>query len=392
VPPLPSRQHSGTPLLRRVRRPLAVSCGSCGFSNDPGIKFCGGCGAPLGAAPSTATAKFASPDAYTPKHLAEKVLTSKASLEGERKQVMGDGIMALFGAPLAHEDHGVRACYAALRMQEAIRRYTEDVRRAPGVEVQIRVGINSGEVVVRSVGSDLRMDYTAVGGTTHLAARMEQLATPGTIRLTAATLALAEGYVAVKPLGPVPVKGLGDPGRGLRGDGGRAGPDPPAGVRPARADAVRRPRRRAGAAPSRSAARGRRSRSGGGHRRRGTLHRDRLGEQIERLAHHALRGELQERAVDYLRQAGLKAFARSALQDARVWLEQALGALEALPERRSALEQAFEIRLELRSVLNQLGEGRQVLERLREAEALAERLNDDRRQGRVCAFAMEQRP
>jgi class 3 adenylate cyclase len=200
-----------------------MPCGSCGFSNEPGIKFCGGCGAPLGAAPATPTAKFASPDAYTPKHLAEKILTSKAALEGERKQVtvlfadlkgsmelladrdpeearklldpvlermmdavhryegtvnqvMGDGIMALFGAPLAHEDHAVRACYAALRMQESPRRYADDTRRSHGVEVQIRVGLNSGEVVVRAVGSDLRMDYTAVGQTTHLAARMEQLA------------------------------------------------------------------------------------------------------------------------------------------------------------------------------------------------------------------------
>src|SRR5206468_10568244 len=92
--------------------------------------------------------------------------------EGTVNQVMGDGIMALFGAPVAHEDHGVRACYAALSMQEAVKRYAEEVRRARGVTVQIRVGLNSGEVVVRSVGSDLRMDYSAVGQTTHLAARM----------------------------------------------------------------------------------------------------------------------------------------------------------------------------------------------------------------------------
>jgi tetratricopeptide (TPR) repeat protein len=124
---------------------------------------------------------------------------------------MGDGIMALFGAPLAHEDHGVRACYAALAMQEAIGRYTEELRRAHGLEVRIRGGLNSGEVVVRSIGSDLRMDYTAVGQTTHLAARMEQLANPGTIRLTAETLRLAEGYVTVQPLGPIPVKGLAAP-------------------------------------------------------------------------------------------------------------------------------------------------------------------------------------
>ncbi len=118
-----------------------------------------------------------------------------------------------------------------------------------------------------------------------------------------------------------------------------------------------------------------------------TLQRDRLGEQIERLAHHALRGELREKAVDYLRQAGLKAAARSAPQEARVWFEQALDILETLPEGRSTLEQAFEIRLELRPVMQQLGEARRMMERLREAEALAERLNDDRRRGRVCALA-----
>jgi len=131
--------------------------------------------------------------------------------EGTVNQVMGDGIMALFGAPLALEDHAVRACYAALRMQETVRRYSDKLRGSQGVEVQIRVGLNSGEVVVRSIGSDLRMDYTAVGQTTHLAARMEQLATPGSIRITADSLRLAEGYVTVKPLGPVPVKGLPEP-------------------------------------------------------------------------------------------------------------------------------------------------------------------------------------
>src|SRR5207245_7290630 len=108
-----------------------------------------------------------------------------------------------------------------------------------------------------------------------------------------------------------------------------------------------------------------------------TLHRDRLDEQIERLAHHALRGEVWEKAVPYLRQAGGKAAARSALPEARVWFEQALGVLEVLPESPSTLEQGFEIRLGLRSVLGLLGEVRRWLERLREAEALAERLNDD---------------
>jgi class 3 adenylate cyclase len=236
---------------------LETACPGCGTANQLGAKFCKKCGQPIAMTPpATATAsKFTSPETYTPKHLAEKILTSKAALEGERKQVtvlfadlkgsmelladrdpeearkildpvlelmmeavhryegtvnqvMGDGIMALFGAPLAHEDHAVRACYAALRMQELVKRYAEDTRHAHGVNVQIRVGLNSGEVVVRAVGSDLRMDYTAVGQTTHLAARMEQFASPGSVLLTASTLELVEGYVAVKPLGPVPVKGL----------------------------------------------------------------------------------------------------------------------------------------------------------------------------------------
>ena len=233
---------------------LEAACPSCGTPVTPGKKFCRSCGAALTSEP---TGRYASPESHTPKHLAEKILTSRAALEGERKQVtvlfadlkgsmelladrdpeearklldpvlermmeavhhyegtvnqvMGDGIMALFGAPLAHEDHAVRACYSALRMQESLKRYADDIRRAHGVEVQIRVGLNSGEVVVRSIGSDLHMDYTAVGQTTHLAARMEQLAPPGTVRLTEETVRLAEGYVEVRSLGRIPVKGLPD--------------------------------------------------------------------------------------------------------------------------------------------------------------------------------------
>src|SRR5215469_6975791 len=235
---------------------LAVLCRQCGARNAPAQKFCGECGARL--EPGASSRQLPSPDAYTPKHLAEKILTSKTALEGERKQitvlfadlkgslelladrdpeearklldsvvermmeavhhyegtvneVRGDGIMALFGAPLAHEDHAVRACFAALRMQEAVKRYADEVQRSDGVRVQIRVGINSGEVVVRSIGSDLRMEYSAVGRTTHLAARMEQLAAPGSIQLTAETLRLAEGFVVATPRGPMPVKGLAEP-------------------------------------------------------------------------------------------------------------------------------------------------------------------------------------
>src|SRR5262245_9886489 len=141
----------------------------------------------------------------------ERMMDAVHRYEGTVNQVMGDGIMAIFGAPLAHEDHAVRACYAALRMQESVRAYAAEVRRAHAAVVKIRVGLNSGTVVVRAIGSDLHMDYAAVGETTHLAARMVQLADPGAIVVTPDTLALAEGYVEVKALGPVPVKGLAHP-------------------------------------------------------------------------------------------------------------------------------------------------------------------------------------
>ncbi len=242
---------------------MALACLKCRAELPQSAKFCLECGERVAGASiadphAPAPSHFASPDSYTPKHLAERILTSKTALEGERKQVtvlfadlkgsmelladrdpeearkildpvlelmmdavhrfegmvnqvMGDGIMALFGAPIAHEDHAVRACYAALRMQESAKRYADGVWRTHGVRVQIRVGLNSGGVVVRAIGSDLHMDYTAVGQTTHLAARMEQLAEPGTVFLTPATLHLAEGFVEVKSLGPTPVKGLADP-------------------------------------------------------------------------------------------------------------------------------------------------------------------------------------
>jgi class 3 adenylate cyclase/tetratricopeptide (TPR) repeat protein len=762
---------------------LGAVCAQCGTANASGHKFCKRCGQPLTSAVEARPegGRFGSPESYTPKHLAEKILTSKAALEGERKQVtvlfadlkgsmelladrdpeearklldpvlehmmeavhryegtvnqvMGDGIMALFGAPLAHEDHAVRACYAALRMQESVKRYAEDVRRSHAAVVKIRVGLNSGEVVVRAIGSDLRMDYTAVGQTTHLAARMEQIADPGAIVITPETLALAEGYVEVKSLGPVPVKGLADavevyevtgagpartrlqaatrrgltrfvgrdvemeqlrraqqsagggrgqvaaivgeagvgksrlvyefthshrlqgwmvlesasvsygkatsylpvidllkgyfkiqdrddlreirekvtgklltldeslkptlpallalldvpvddigwqtldpgqrrqrtldavkglllreareqpllvifedlhwidsetqalldglvdslgstrllllvnfrpgyqhtwgsrtyysqmrldmlpaasagelleallgddPGLGplkqllvrrgnpffleetvqtlvetgvLVGEGGRyrltqavptiqvpatvqvilaaridrlapedkrllqvasvVGKDVPLALLQAIAelpdDALRRGLDHLQAAEflyetrlfpdlecSFKHALTHEVTYGGllQERRRDlharivdaieTLHRDRLGEQVERLAHHAVRGELREKAVSYLRQAGLKATSRSALREAQNWFDQALGALAALPESSSTLEQGFEIRLELGTVLVRLGDVRRRLEHMHEAEILAERLNDDRRRGRV---------
>jgi class 3 adenylate cyclase/tetratricopeptide (TPR) repeat protein len=765
--------------------PLARACANCGSEVSATAKFCSQCGHRL--PPTADDSRFASPRSYTPQHLAERILTSRAALEGERKQVtvlfadikgsmelladrdaeaaqellfdpvldrmieavhryegtvhrvMGDGIMALFGAPLAVEDHAVRACYAGLRMQETVTRYADEIQRSHGVQLAIRVGLNSGEIVVRAIGNDLHMDFTVVGQTAHLASRMEQMAKPGSVLTTADTLQLAEGYVAVEPLGPVPVKGMANPvqiytltgvggaqtrlqaaaGRGLtrfvgrnieleqlvraqrladHGRGqvvaivgeagvgksrlvreflhsqhaadwlvletssasyGRATPylpviellrhyfkinvhdstqsicekisdriltldpalqdslpplldlldalddedpfrslDPPlhrqhtyqavtrlllreirvqpvvavvedlhwndaltrgllnelvvatqnaclllivtyrpeyqdewknrpnyhqlhvnplasesltelhlallgsdpsllalksflmerasgnpffveeitralvdTGVlegtrgsyrlaRPfsstevpptvrsvlaARIDALPAAEKRlleeaavighdapltllhAICGLTEDKLRGLLDNlqaveflyatqlfpdlqytfkhsltrdvtySGVLHERRRDIHArivdaieklygGRLGEQIDRLAHHAVRGALREKAVHYLRQAGGKAAARSALSDARTWFEQALDVLKALPESRDRLEQAFKIRLELRPVLRQLGEGQQMLEHLREAETLAERLKDDRRLGEVCAF------
>ena len=130
--------------------------------------------------------------------------------EGTVNQIMGDGLWP-FGAPIAHEDHAVRACYAALTMQTVLCRYSDELRRTQGLAVHFRVGLNAGEVVVQAISNDLHMDYSAIGQTVHLAARMEQLATPGSILLTAATLRLVEGVVRVHALGPIPVKGLVEP-------------------------------------------------------------------------------------------------------------------------------------------------------------------------------------
>ena len=127
--------------------------------------------------------------------------------QGTVSRLMGDGLMAMFGAPISHEDHAVRACYAALAMQAAAREHADELRRTEGITPAIRVGLSSGEVVVRTIRDDLHMDYTAMGETVHLASRMETLARPGTIVLTAEMLALVEGYVQVRSLGPVPVKG-----------------------------------------------------------------------------------------------------------------------------------------------------------------------------------------
>jgi class 3 adenylate cyclase/tetratricopeptide (TPR) repeat protein len=222
--------------------PLAVRCPACGHANPAASRFCSECAAKLSEGATSSESLFTSRGALDAERKQVTVLFAdlKGSTEllahrdpedarrildpvlelmmeavhrydGTVNQVMGDGIMALFGAPLAQEDHAIRACYAALRMQEAAARHAEQMQHAEGVQVQIRVGLNSGEVVVRTIGGDVRMDYSAVGQVTHIGARMEQLACPGTTLLTASTATLAAGYVAVESLGDMEVKGLDRP-------------------------------------------------------------------------------------------------------------------------------------------------------------------------------------
>jgi class 3 adenylate cyclase len=221
-----------------------------------GAKFCLECGKPLVEAAKPEPQP--DPRSYTPKHLAEKILTSRSALEGERKQVTvlfadvkgsmdlaeqvdpeewhkimdrffailsdgvhrfegtinqytGDGIMALFGAPIAHEDHARRACYAAIHLNEDLRRYAEELKRTRAISFSVRIGLNSGDVVVGRIRDDLRMDYTAQGQTVGLAARMEQLAEPGSAYLTEHTAKLVSGFFQLRNLGPFELKGASVP-------------------------------------------------------------------------------------------------------------------------------------------------------------------------------------
>jgi class 3 adenylate cyclase len=245
---------------------LALACVSCGSELPPAAKFCGECGTRAGgAAPAAAHAAPVerAPRDYTPKHLAERILHSRAAIEGERKQVTvlfadvkgsmelaeqagaeawhailerffeilaegvhrfegtvnqytGDGIMALFGAPIAHEDHAQRACYAALHLLERLREFGRTVRREHGLDFATRIGLNSGEVVVGKIGDDLRMDYTAQGATVGLAQRVEALAEADACFVTHTTADLAAGYFALEDLGAFRVKGAAEPLRVLR--------------------------------------------------------------------------------------------------------------------------------------------------------------------------------
>ncbi len=237
---------------------LELACPQCGNVYKPGAKFCDECGQDLREPNEAPPVDYAQPQSYTPKHLADKILTSRSSVEGERKvvtvffadvanytsmsekldpeevhqimdgcfkilmdeihryegtinQFTGDGVMALFGAPVAHEDHAQSACHAALEVHKALKPYSEELRKKFGLDFKMRIGLNSGPVVVGSIGDDLRMDYTAIGDTTNLSARMESLARPGCTLVSRNTRKLARNFFEFERLGPLEVKGKAKP-------------------------------------------------------------------------------------------------------------------------------------------------------------------------------------
>lgn len=239
---------------RECGEKLLSACPECGVEIFPGDKFCGKCGRNLKEPKEAPSVDYSEPQSYTPKHLTDKILTTRSSIEGERKlvtvffadvanytaisekldpeevhqimdgcfkilmdeihkyegtinQFTGDGVMALFGAPVAHEDHAQRACYAALSIQKAMGEYGEGLRDDHGIDFKMRIGLNSGNVVVGSIGDDLRMDYTAIGDTTNLASRMEGMAKPGQSMVSENTYTLTRDFFEFKPLGKVEVKG-----------------------------------------------------------------------------------------------------------------------------------------------------------------------------------------
>jgi class 3 adenylate cyclase len=239
---------------RKCGAKLLKTCPQCGSEILPEDTFCGECGHQLTKPKEAPPIDFSKPKSYTPKSLADRILTTRSSIEGERKlvtvffadvasytsmaekldpeevhqivdgcfrilmdeihkyegtitQFTGDGVMALFGAPIAHEDHAQRACYAALSIQKALVGYGETVKRQCGMDFKMRIGLNSGPVVVGSIGDDLRVDYTAIGDTANLASRMETMARPGTVLVSGHTQKLARNFFQFEPLGKVSVKG-----------------------------------------------------------------------------------------------------------------------------------------------------------------------------------------
>ncbi len=264
----PSCQHEnreGAKFCEECAAALKRGCSHCGGELSPTAKFCDECGTPAAKTSSVVQPSPRRISDYTPTHLVERIrsqqvaMEARGALEGERKtitalfadlkgstallegldpeearaiidpalqimmdsvhryegyvaQALGDGILALFGAPLAHEDHAQRAVFAALRMQDELRRYSDEVRLKQGSSLAMRVGLNTGEVVVRSIRKDdLHTDYVPVGHSINLAARMEQIAAPGSILITAYTQRLVAGYFALKALGEAAIKGVEKP-------------------------------------------------------------------------------------------------------------------------------------------------------------------------------------
>ncbi len=243
---------------RECGKKLVIVCPECETENPPADKFCGDCGHDLRKPKETKPLDYDRPDSYTPKHLAKKILSTRSSIEGERKlvtvmfadvagftsmsekldpeavhevldgcfrllmdeihryegtinQFRGDGIMALFGAPIAHEDHAQRACHAALSIQKSLEPYGERIKREYGADFKMRIGLNSGPVVVGSIGDDLRMDYTAQGDTANLASRMESNAEPAGILVSDNTYRLAKEFFEFTAPSAFQVKGKQEP-------------------------------------------------------------------------------------------------------------------------------------------------------------------------------------
>ena len=243
----------GANFCEQCGTPFPRACANCGGELSATAQFCAACGQRV-AHSESAQDQPGAPKSYTPKHLADKILGSRTALEGERKQVtvlfvdivgstsrserldpeevhalmgraielmveevhryegtvnqfLGDGVMALFGAPIAHEDHARRAVQAALAIQRALQSLDEELRSAGRNGLQVRQGLNTGLVVVGSIGTDLRMDYTAVGDTTNVAARLQHAAEPGSILISGRTRRLVEGYFQLRSIGGIDLRG-----------------------------------------------------------------------------------------------------------------------------------------------------------------------------------------
>ena len=246
--------REGAKFCKKCGTKLEITCPQCTTLLTPESLFCDECGFEILKPAKAPALNYSEPQSYTPKFLADKILTTRSSIEGERKlvtvlfadvanytamserldpeevhqimdgcfkilmdeihkyegtinQFTGDGVMAIFGAPVAHENHPQRACYSALSIQKTLRNYSEKIKKECGIEFKMRIGINSGPVIVGSIGDDLRMDYTAVGDTTNLAHGIEKKARPGGILVSRNTHKIAKDFFEFKAIGKIEVKG-----------------------------------------------------------------------------------------------------------------------------------------------------------------------------------------